>query len=63
MSARSSIAACEIPGCGKPAAVVMRAPAEAPGKEHPLCSAHASWLALRLGRVGVTYTSRPLAAA
>jgi hypothetical protein len=63
MSARPSIPVCEIPGCGKPAAVVMRAPAEVPGKEHPLCPAHASWIALRLGRVGVTYTSRPLAAA
>jgi len=41
----------------------MRAPAEVPGKEHQLCPAHASWIALRLGRVGVTYTSRPLAAA
>jgi hypothetical protein len=63
MSARPSIPVCEIPGCGKPAAVVMRAPAEVPGKEHRLCPAHASWIALRLGRVGVTYTSRPLAAA
>jgi hypothetical protein len=63
MSACPSIPVCEIPGCGKPAAVVMRAPAEIPGKEHPLCPAHASWIALRLGRVGVTYTSRPLAAA
>jgi hypothetical protein len=63
MSARPSIPVCEIPGCGKPAAVVMRAPAEVPGKEHQLCPAHASWIALRLGRVGVTYTSRPLAAA
>jgi hypothetical protein len=63
MSARPSIPVCEIPGCGSPAAVVMRAPAEVPGKEHPLCPAHASRIALRLGRVGVTYTSRPLAAA
>jgi len=63
MSARPSIPVCEIPGCGKPAAVVMRAPAEVSGKEHSLCPAHASWIALRLGRVGVTYTSRPLAAA
>jgi hypothetical protein len=63
MSARPSIPVCEIPGCGKPAAVVMRAPAEVPGKEHPLCPAHASWIARKLGRVGVTYTSRPLAAA
>jgi hypothetical protein len=54
---------CEVPRCGKPAAVVMRAPAEVPGKEHTLCPAHAAWLALRLVRVGVTYTSRPLAAA
>jgi len=63
MSARPSIPVCEIPACGSPAAVVMRAPAEVPGKEHQLCPAHASWIALRLGRVGVTYTSRPLAAA
>jgi hypothetical protein len=63
MSARPSIPVCEIPGCGSPAAVVMRAPAEVPGKEHQLCPAHASWIALRLGRVGMTYTSRPLAAA
>jgi len=63
MSTRPSIPVCEIPGCGKPAAVVMRAPAEVPGKEHQLCPAHASWIALKLGRVGVTYTSRPLAAA
>lgn len=40
----------------------MRAPAEGPGKEHPLCPAHASWIALRPRRVGVTYTSRPSAA-
>src|SRR6266542_3738886 len=37
MSARPSIPVCEMPGCGKPAAVVMRAPAEVPGKEHRLC--------------------------
>ena len=60
---RPSMPVCEIPGCGKSAAVVMRAPAEVPGKEHQLCPAHAWWIALRLGRVGVTYTSRPLAAA
>ena len=63
MNARPSIPVCEIPGCGKPAAVVMRAPAVGPGKEHPLCPAHASWIALRLERVGVTYIAQPLAAA
>ena len=63
MSVHPSIPVCEIPGCGRPAAAVMRAPAGVPGKEHSLCPAHASWLALRLDRVGVTYTSRPLAAA
>jgi hypothetical protein len=54
--------ACEIPGCGKPAAVAMRAAPDTPGKEHVLCEAHASWMASRLGRAGVGYTSRPLAA-
>jgi hypothetical protein len=54
---------CEISGCGQRAAVAMQAPADAPGKEHVLCQAHASWMAMKLGRVGVGYTSRPLAAA
>ncbi len=63
MSDRPSIPVCEIPRCGKPAAVVMRALADAPGKEHLLCQEHASWIAMKLGRVGVRYTSRPLAAA
>jgi hypothetical protein len=63
MSARPALPVCEIPHCEKAAAVVMRAPAEIPGKEHRLCPAHASWIAMRLRRVGVTYTFRPLAAA
>jgi hypothetical protein len=63
MSARPAMPLCEIPRCGKAAAVVMRAPAEIPGKEHQLCPAHASWVAMKLRRVGVSYTSRPLAAA
>jgi len=54
---------CEIRGCGQLAAVVMQAPAEAPGKEHALCQAHAAWMATKLRRAGVGYTSRPLAAA
>jgi len=41
----------------------MQAPTEAPGREHLLCQAHASWLAAKLGKAGVAYTSRPLAAA
>jgi hypothetical protein len=43
--------------------VVMQAPADSPGKEHVLCEAHAAWLAAKLGKAGVAYTSRPLAAA
>lgn len=63
MNTGPAIPACSVPGCGQPAAVVMQAPAEAPGKEHVLCQAHASWLATKLGKAGVAYTSRPLAAA
>jgi len=59
----STTPVCEIPGCGKPAAVAMRAAAAAAGKERVLCEAHASWMALRLERAGIDYTSRPLAAA
>ena len=63
MSTRSAMPKCEIRGCERPAAVAMRALADAPGKEHVLCEAHASWMATKLGRAGVGYTSRPLAAA
>jgi hypothetical protein len=59
----STTPVCEIPGCGKPAVVAMRAAADTPGKEHVLCEAHASWMTTRLGKAGVGYTSRPLAAA
>ena len=63
MSARPATPICEIRGCGKAAAVVMQAPAEAPSREHLLCQAHASWMATRLKRAGVGYSSRPFAAA
>ncbi len=63
MSTRPTMPICEIRGCGQLAAIVMQAPAEAPGKEHALCQAHASWMATKLGKAGVGYTSRPLAAA
>lgn len=62
MSTRSAMPICEVRGCERPAAVAMQAPAEAPGREHALCEAHASWIAAKLGRAGVGYTSRPLAA-
>src|SRR6185437_6596667 len=54
---------CDVPGCGQPAAVAMQAPVEPPGREHLLCQAHASWLATKLRKAGVAYSSRPLAAA
>jgi hypothetical protein len=63
MSTGPAIPICDLPGCGQPASVVMQAPADAPGREHVVCEAHASWLAARLGKAGVAYTSRPLAAA
>ncbi len=63
MSTGPTIPVCDVPGCGKAAAVVMQAPADAPGREHVLCEAHAAWLATKLGKAGVAYTSRPLAAA
>ena len=63
MSMGPAIPVCDVPGCGQPAAVAMQAPAEAPGRERLLCQAHASWLATKLRRAGVAYSSRPLAAA
>jgi len=62
MSTRPTMPICEIRGCGQLAAVAMQARAEVPGKEHLLCQAHASWMAMKLKRAGVGYTSRPLAA-
>ena len=62
MCTRSAMPICEIRGCGELAAIMMQAPAEAPGKEHVLCEAHAAWMATKLRRAGVGYTSRPLAA-
>lgn len=61
MSTRPTMPICEIRDCGQLAAVAMQALAKAPGKEHLLCQTHASWMAMKLGRVGVGYTSRPLA--
>ena len=63
MNSRPTIPVCDVPGCGQPAAVIMQAPANAPGHEHVLCEAHAAWLATKLGKAGVAYTSRALTAA
>lgn len=63
MSMGPAIPVCDVPGCGQPAAVAMQASVEARGREHLLCEAHASWLAAKLSKAGVAYSSRPLAAA